>query len=126
MLSAPTASDLPTPRWSQCAEKSTASDLSIGSLPSTTPITLRVAIFCTVVGICPLMRTPRGIALKPLVSAFLSASSTVSPAMASSFSPPRRDSQPAKARAGASPVRCIRARDSVFTTEYGYPAVSLV
>ncbi len=53
------------PRWSQWAVNRTASDFSAGSLPSTMPMTLRVTIFCVVVGMCPLMRTPSGIALKP-------------------------------------------------------------
>ena len=41
-----------------------------------------------------------GAKLKPRVSAALRAASTVRPAMASSLSPPPRDSQPANARAG--------------------------
>ena len=51
--------------------------------------------FWTVVGTCPLIRTPSGIALNPRVPAFLTASSTLRPIEDSSFSPARRDNQPA-------------------------------
>ena len=47
----------PTPRWSQCALKTTASSFSLASLPSILPITLRVSTVRTLAGTRPRIRS---------------------------------------------------------------------